>query len=345
MTKATISSIVQELITKLLVIEIGSGETSIGRKPTMLRLNHEAGYSMAIDICADRLEFLVTDLMGDAITRDTVFYDSLKLSDIFCYIDHFQQNYTKAPYKMVGITLAIHGVVNNNSIVFTPYYDLSSYPFVEELTKRYQVPVFLYNEANLAVLGENTFSTHVENIAYVGVHSGIGLGMVLNNQLYSGFNGYAGEFGHTIIELDGRPCPCGNKGCLEQYGSQRALLNDLAKMKGQEKITFEEFEQLLNNGDENAVQIAAQFITIMAAGINNLLNLYNPEIIILNSRFTLKFPYLLDEIVKQLKSKTHFSKKIQLSQMNDEAVLYGAAYVNIVHFLQIDHFTPQPSNQ
>lgn len=345
LTKATISSIVQELITKSLVIEIGSGETNIGRKPTMLKLNQEAGYSMCIDLCVDHLEFMITDLLGNPIARDSVSYEAVSnhiiLDKIFQYFDHFLSNCKKTPYGIIGATLAVHGVVDQNRIVFTPYYDLSSYDFVKELSERYHIPVFLYNEANLAVLGENTFSTHVENIACIGVHSGIGLGMVLNNKLYSGCNGYAGEFGHTIIELDGRPCPCGNKGCLEQYGSQRALLKDLAQMKNLNKVTFQQFEEWYEKRDSDAIKIAQQFVKIIAAGINNLLNLYNPEIIILNSQFTLRFPFLLEEIIHQLHSKTHFSKTIYLSKLNDEAVLYGATYINIVHFLQINTFTPQ----
>lgn len=345
LTKATISSIVQELINKDLVVEIGSGETSIGRKPTMLTLNQLAGYSMCIDLCVDHLEFLVTDLLGNAVERDSVHFhcssDHIILDEIFQYLDQFLLNCKKTTYGLIGITLAVHGVVDQNKIVFTPYYDLSSYHFEEELKERYQTPVYLYNEANLAVLGENTFSTHVENIAYVGVHSGIGLGMILNNKLYAGCNGYAGEFGHTIIELDGRPCPCGNKGCLEQYGSQRALLKDLAERKKLEKVTFQQFAEWFQKKDEDAIEIAHQFVKIMAAGINNLLNLYNPEIIILNSQFTLKFPFLLEKIISQLHSKTHFSKRIILSKMNEEAVLYGATYINIIHFLKIEEFTPK----
>ncbi len=346
LTKATISSIVQELIEKNFVIEIGSADTVIGRKPTMLTLNKDAGYSVCIDLSVNHTDFMITDLLGGCIWQKHVTYaniDAIHVIDMLCsLLDTFlQTRESKTTYDIIGITIAIHGVVNENKIVFTPYYDLHQYDFVHILSKKYKTDVFLYNEANLSVLGENTFSNYVENIAVIGIHSGIGLGMVLNGQLYSGFNGYAGEFGHTIIELDGRPCPCGNCGCLEQYGSQRALLSDLAEKKGLETVCFEQFAEWYRKKDEDAIAIAKQFVKFIAAGINNLLNLYNPEIIILNSEFTKAFPALLDEIKEQLHSKTHFSKTILLSKMNDEAVLYGAAFINIVHFLGIEKFNPK----
>lgn len=345
LTKATISSIVQDLINQSLVIEIGSGKASVGRKPTMLTLNKSAGYSVCVDLSIDKTYFMVTDILGNCIFKTDMEYTNIQKSDIInnlCrLIDDFINTHSQTQYGIIGITIGIHGIVDNNTILFTPYYDISDYDFVKVLGEKYQTPVYLYNEANLSVLGENTFSTHVENIASIIVNSGIGLGLVLNKKLYTGCNGYAGEFGHTIIELDGRSCPCGNKGCLEQYGSQRALLCDLANMKNVDKVTIEEFTQWYREKDVCAIQIANRFVEIMAAGINNILNLYNPEVIILNTYITRTFPSLLDEIKKQLHSKAIFEHQICLSTMAHEAILYGATYINIVGFLKIRNFNPK----
>lgn len=311
----------------------------------MLTLNKSAGYSICIDLSIDKTYFMVTDILGGCIFKTNMEYTNIQKSEIIknlcCLIDDFIINHNQTQYGIIGITIGIHGIVDNNSILFTPYYDISEYDFVKELGEKYQTPVYLYNEANLSVLGENTFSTHVENIASIIVNSGIGLGLVLNKKLYTGCNGYAGEFGHTIIELDGRPCPCGNKGCLEQYGSQRALLRDLAIMKNVDKVTIEEFTQWYIEKDDCAIQIANRFVQIMAAGINNILNLYNPEVIILNTYFTKTFPNLLDEIKKQLHSKAIFENEICLSRMNNEAILFGATYINIASFLKIRNFNPK----
>lgn len=345
LTKATISSIVQELISKNLVIEIGSGDTTVGRKPTMLTLNKEAGNTICIDLDVTKINFMITDIGGSPLYRETLEleegYEKNVISILIDLIERTSSKLPSAVYGFVGITIGIHGVIYNNSIVFTPYYDLNGIHLAEELEKQYHIPVFLFNESNLAVMGENVFLEKVENIASIGVHTGIGLGMVFNNKLYTGFNGYAGEFGHTIIELDGRQCPCGNKGCLEQYASQRVLFKELAEKKGLDKITFEEFQILYRKQDKDALDTVHQFVKIMAAAINNLLNLYNPEVILLNSQFTTEFPTILDEIKILLQPRMKVANSLRLSKMNDEAILYGAAYINIINFLKIKHFYPQ----
>ena len=345
LTKATISSIVQDLIQNSLVIEIGSGDTSIGRKPTMLTMNEKAGCALCIDLGIQSVRYMITDLLGNQILHNVIeFGDGYKnnVVDVLeSIIDTCLPHTQFHPYNLIGITIAIHGVTHDNQIIFTPYYNLPSIDLATILEQKYHVPVFLYNDSNLAVMGENIFSTKVENIASIYVYSGIGLGMILNNHLYAGANGYAGELGHTIIEINGRQCPCGNKGCLEQYASQRALLKELAQRKGKAKISFEEFASLYRKKDVDAQYIIAQFVKNMSAGINNLLNLYNPEVILLNSRFTAEFPELLDQIKALLLPRMEIADSIRLSKMNDDAILYGAAYISIINFLKLKNFRPQ----
>lgn len=345
LTKATISSIVQDLIQKNLVLEIGCGVTSIGRKPTLLTFYEKAGFTLCIDLTFNTISYMLTDLIGHSIRKKRIFpgegYEKNIIQILSSIVEHCLEHTENAMYGLVGITIAIHGVTLHNKIIFTPYYDFHQIDIAEILREKYQIPIHLFNDSNLAVMGENIYSVRVENIAAIYVYSGIGLGMVLNNQLYIGKDGYAGEFGHTIIELNGRPCPCGNRGCLEQYASQLALLNELAKRKGCDHITFEELSALYKNNDNDAKYILEQFTQIMAAGINNLLNLYNPQVLLINSRFTAEFPQLLDEIKKLLLPRMDIADSIRLSKMNDDAILYGAAYVNIMHFLKIKHFRPQ----
>lgn len=345
LTKATISSIVQDLIQTNLVMEIGSGDTSIGRKPTMLTINQDAGKTLCIDLGVNSIRYMITDIIGNCLFKETIYledgYENQVIERLVTIIDQCVPYTQNCPYGLVGITLAIHGVTHNNEIIFTPYYNLHATDIAGILEQKYKIPVFLYNDSNLAVMGENVYSAKVENIASIYVYSGIGLGMVLNNHLYAGANGYAGEFGHTIIELNGRQCPCGNRGCLEQYASQRALLKELAERKGVSKISFETFSELYRTKDSDAEYIVSQFVKIMSAGINNLLNLYNPEVILLNSRFTAEFPHLLNEIKALLLPRMEIADSIRLSKMNDDAILYGAAYINIINFLKIKKFHPQ----
>ena len=345
LTKATISSIVSELLSRSLVAEIGCGETTIGRKPTLLCFEQAAAAGLAVDLTVDSIHYLLTDLGGNAILKQSAAlqdgYEQNVLQLLTEVVDHCIQCTNYMPYGLIGITISIHGVTYHNQIIFTPYYDLYSADIAKNLQERYNIPVRLYNDSNLAVMGENIFSVQVPNIASIYVYSGIGLGLIFNHRLYEGANGYAGEFGHTIIELGGRQCPCGNAGCLEQYASQRALLNELANRKNVLKISFEEYVSLYESGDNDAIYITRQFVTFMAAGINNLLNLYNPEVVLLNSRFTAQFPEILDEIKQNLLPRAEITDSLRLSKMNGDAILYGGAYINIMQFLKIKHFKPK----
>ena len=163
-------------------------------------------------------------------------------------IENAMEKLPDCTYGVVGISLGIHGVVHENIPHFVPYSPYAELDFAQELTERLGIPVLLENEANLAVLREWNYSYHTPNMLSISVHSGIGLGIIMNNELIRGQNGLAGEFGHSIISVDGRPCPCGNRGCLETYASERALLKALSKVKGEE-ITPDRFADLYQAQD------------------------------------------------------------------------------------------------
>lgn len=338
LTKATISAIVQELINKKLVMEIGSDDTSLGRKPILLSLNKKAGYVICIDLGVDTISALVSDLIGEdcrmkqiktpknisgIISVLTDLIESMKLSN-------------DTPYGLVGITLGIHGVISNNQVSFAPYYDLSGLDLAKGLEQHFNTPVFLENEANLSVIGEKTFQYDYANIANISIHSGIGLGIIINHQLYTGYNGRAGEFGHTIIEMDGRQCPCGNKGCLEQYVSERTLLSEFAKKKGLSEASFEQFRIAYDENDTDAQDIMNCFIKYMSASVNNILNTFNPDIVVINSSFTIFFPHITEQIEAALTSKMNSYVRIVPSVLQDTSILLGGICVAIKSFLGID---------
>lgn len=338
LTKATISAIVQELINKKLVIEIGSDDTSLGRKPILLSLNKKAGYVICIDIGVDTISALVSDLIGEdcSLKQIKTPKTTANIIDVLIQLIESMKLPKDTPYNLVGITLGIHGVIANNQVSFTPYYKLAGFHLAEELEQHFSAPVYLENEANLSVIGEKTFQYDYSNIANVSVHSGIGLGIIINHQLYTGYNGRAGEFGHTIIEIDGRQCPCGNKGCLEQYVSERTLLQEFAHMKGMEEASFEQFRSFYEANDPDACKIMGDFIKYMSVGVNNILNAYNPDIVIINSSFTIFFPHITEQIEASLSSKMNSYIRIVPSVLQDTSILLGGICVAIKGFLGID---------
>lgn len=339
LTKATISAIVADLLLKKLVVEIGSDDTSLGRKPILLSFNRKAGYAVSVDIGEQMISALITDLQGDE--RQLKQIATPKNSTDLCpaLIDLLRSMTTdipERPYGIVGITLGIHGVTSDNVIHFTPYYDFTSCNLVKELEDNFHTTVLLENEANLSVIGEKTFEYNYPNIANISVHTGVGLGIIMNNTLYSGSKGYAGEIGHTIIDIDGKPCPCGNQGCLEQYVSERALLQDLAFKKDLEHIDFTLFTKLYQEKDTEALSIMDTFVRYMTICVNNVLTMFNPDLVIINSRFIVLEPLLLTRIIDNLSSRMNDYQKIVPSVLQEGSVLLGGISVTVRSFLGVD---------
>ncbi|MDF2537795.1 MAG: hypothetical protein K0S76_816 [Herbinix sp.] len=338
LTKATISAIVQELINKKLVLEIGSDDTSLGRKPILLSLNKKAGYVIGIDIGVDTTSALISDLIGDdsCLKQIRTPKNSSNLINVLIQLIESMKKPLDSPYGLVGITLGIHGVVVNNQVSFAPYYNLAGLDLANALEQHFNTPVYLENEANLSVTGEMTFQYDYPNIANISVHSGIGLGIIINRQLYTGYNGRAGEFGHTIIALDGKLCPCGNKGCLEQYVSERALLAEYADKKGLEEVNFETFRKSYDENDPDAQEIMELFIKYMSVGVNNILNAYNPDIVVINSSFTTHFPQVTQKIEDSLTSRMNSYIRIVPSVLQDTSILLGGICTAVKGFLGIE---------
>lgn len=329
LTKATVSSIVQVLLDRGLILETGSDDTRKGRKPILLQLNQNCGHIISIDLGTDVISLLTANLSGGNC-RLTQFpnprdNDSL-LPALRDGIDRTIRQLPRSRYGLLGIAVAIHGVVHHNKIMFLPYSSFEKVDLVAGLEAAYHVPVLLENEANLSVLGEWAHCHNTNEMLYISIHSGIGVGIIMRNQLVKGKNGYAGEFGHTIVELDGRPCPCGNRGCLEQYASERALFAELSDQMGI-RVTAEVFGQLLRRQNPQALNAMRRFIRYMAVGINNLLNTFNPDVIVLNSSLNMYHADLCADIQAELRNNMRRYCHLVPSTLQDTSSLLGGVYL------------------
>lgn len=340
LTKATISAIVQDLIDHSLVIEIGSKDTHVGRKPILLCFNQKCAYAISIDLNAEYIAIYLSDLKGQKIyySRYKNNLDSTTLLDkLKAIIKHALTLVPNSKFGVVGITIGIHGITFNNEVIFTPYYSLTELDIASTLNKTFNIPVYLENEANLSVIGEKTFFNDYSNIVNISIHTGVGLGLIIDNKLYTGYNGFAGEFGHSIVVPNGKPCPCGNKGCLEQYVSETSLLRNYSQLKGFE---VKDIDILISDylyGDIEANQVIKSFIDYMSIAINNILNTFNPHIIIINSAITTYLPNIIDKIKNSMNSRMSKYINIVPTTLQNNSILLGGVYIVSKNFLKIDN--------
>ncbi|MBO0461724.1 ROK family transcriptional regulator [Enterococcus sp. DIV1298c] len=343
LTKATVSAIVKKLIDDHLVIETGIGESSNvgGRKPIILQYNGKAGLSIAIDIGYNYINGLLTYLDGEEvqhikkkpITLDEEAIDRY-LSEIFTL---FEQQMPTTEYGIIGVAIAVHGPVYHGEPIFGPHYNFDHIPFRKIAEKLRNYPVYLENEANLAALGEYTFTSDSKNLVSINMHSGIGAGIVKNGNLEVGAHGFAGEIGHQIIVMDGKACRCGNRGCLEMYAANKVCYEQFAQRKKLDYVNAIILREYYQNQDHDAREVVEENINYLTIGINNLIAHYDPSIIVLNSSLYREIPDMIEQLRGNLRN--HFSNQLVVrnSSLNEKATLLGGVVLNLQHFLGIKH--------
>lgn len=338
LNKASVSSITKTLLDDGLIFETGIGSASIqgGRKPIMLQFNPKAAAILSFDIGIDYLKGSLAYLDGTEILSLQKKRITVDAKTVMPLLEQaIEELSIKANVEIVGLCTAVHGIVNENSIVFTPYYDLDTVDLYQELTSRYEYPIFIENEANLASLGEYVFSLDSKTLVSLSIHSGIGAGIVDHGILRKGQYGEAGEIGHSILYPNGKKCPCGNHGCLEQYASNSVLYETLAKVKKLDYVDSAIVKRLLDQADEETLQELNMNAFLLSVGINNIIAVYDPEVVVINSSIYRNSPALLSVVENHLTSRIARKVLIQNSALGSQATLYGGIALCCQNFLNI----------
>jgi predicted NBD/HSP70 family sugar kinase len=340
LNKATVSSLVQDLIDGSLVQEIGPGKSSGGRKPVMLEFIATSGYAIGIDLGVNYIRGALTDLRGVIVTERT---STLRhpgpgeaVEQLCRCIEALIAEAPACPYGIVGIGVGVPGLVDDcGTILFAPNLKWRDIPLQQQLTERFSLPITIDNEANMGALGEQKYGAgrSISNLIYVSVGIGIGTGLILHKTIYKGASGFSGEMGHLSIEAHGKNCSCGNRGCWEMYASEQALLDQAAT------LGFDDLESLLAAASDGREDVLALFSSIgeyLGIGIANIVNVFNPDAVVIGNRMSQARPWLEDvmrQTVVQRALGFHL-RKVQLlfAELGERSAMMGAAEMAISGF-------------
>lgn len=341
LNKATVSEIVRKLINEHYVIETRRGESTStgGRRPILLTVNKKAGVSFSFDLRHDRISYLITYLDGEKIEYHTEAMDIDKenvIDIITAYIQDFQENLQKSPFGIIGVAISVHGIVHENNITLTPYFNIDEIDLVDSLEKQLNLPVHIENEANLSALAESAFDIEHDNLISFSAHTGIGAGVILNQKLYRGFNGRSGEIGHTVLYPNGIACPCGNHGCFEQYCSTTALVRKFQETKGDEFLDFNDLIDAYHAKDSATLNLILKYTKDLGIGLMNIIGTYDPEVVYINSEVVEEIPEIISLLRHYLSMTIYKNVPLQQSALGRKASLYGATVMNLKEFLNID---------
>lgn len=351
LNKGTVSSLVNELLAEKLIVESGPGISSGGRRPVMLLFNQKAGYSIGIDIGVNYVLATLTDLQGNITNEKLMKVKNLSFSQtieiLYEVIDDLIASTPPSPYGVVGIGIGVPGTVSlSGEILLAPNLKWKNVDLKSMIEDKYKVPVIIKNEANAGAYGEKKFGAgkDFDNIIYISVGIGIGVGLILNGQLYKGHNGLSGELGHMTINIDGPICNCGNKGCWELYASEQALLkmavDHKISLENNQEITLEQLVNLAESGDEKTIKLIQKLGDNLLVGINNIINTFNPEQIIIGNRLATLQNWLKESLKSNLENQalaTH-RKGLQLhfSKLEKRSAALGVAASAAEKFLAIN---------
>lgn len=350
LNKGTVSSLVSELINEELIGEVGPGESSGGRRPVMLFFNKKAGYSIGIDLGVNYILGVLTDLQGNILKQKQIMFDNLTYEEILAHLNEIIQKLitsaAQSPYGVIGIGVAVPGIVNKEEkILLAPNLNWRNISLKEELQNRFNIPVIIENEANAGAYGEVQFGIGKENkeIVYVSVGVGIGVGLVLNNQLYKGNNGFSGEMGHMTIDAHGAKCSCGSEGCWELYASEKALIQLAKKNNIHTSDPYDLLShmiQLAKNNDPVALEAFNEISKYLAIGINNIVNSFNPEQVIIGNRMSAAKQWLEKPLLDSINNKSlWFSQKdlkVDFSNLHTHSNALGMAAFSAEKFLEVN---------
>lgn len=353
LNKSTVSSLVDELLERNLIQENGSDTGGAGRPATLLEINPQAGSIIGVELGVDFVSVAITDFLGNILWRRREDADPSEdqgkvIGQTLRIVKEAIATGKRRHYHFLGLGLATPGTVDVNEgvMVFAPNLHWLDVPFGKIFSEQTKLKVFVENDANAAAIAEHLFGTaqHCQDFLFVFAGVGIGGGLFLDGKLYRGRNGYAGEIGHTPIMAESSEtlCHCGNRGCWEIYASQRAIIqrvqerlerkhsNIIPKLMAEQNaaLTIPLIKQAADTGDREAIESFAEAGHAMGQGFAGLINIFNPEKIILGGPLSMAGEYLLP-VIKETISRHALPEigqraEVLLSPFGPDASLIGA---------------------
>jgi len=321
LNKATVSSLVADLIDRRLVRETGMTERRIGRPATMLVLDGSPYAAIGMEVNADYMTVVAVDLAGTKLLswRRAFAGSSANpgqaAASIAALARRAVAKVEKESRRTLGITVGVPGLVGGDGIVrLAPnlrWHDVDLRSALRKALGEPPYPIEVENDANLAVLAEQRYGGFAEvgNLIYLTGEIGIGAGIISDGRLMRGERGFAGEFGHILVDPSGPVCGCGRRGCLEALAGIGALiartLPDATTATATElEPEVEEVVRRAKSGDPKVLDALAETGRHLGHGIATVANLLNPEIVVLGGYFVPLAPWLIPAAEAELRARS-----------------------------------------
>jgi N-acetylglucosamine repressor len=343
------TGIVNELIREGWITETGTGPARAGRPPVLYGLNAKKYLTLIMDINRHDTQLVIFDLNNQLIVKrkiDIKLDDSTDfLEELFTETEKFLQFHDISKSKLWGIGVAMPGLIDSVKGINLTYLNLTppGIPLVNYLKKHFALPVCLFNDTKATTIGEHRFGLAVNKsqVLTINIDWGVGLGIILNGEVFHGASGFAGELGHIQVKPDGLLCHCGKIGCLDTITSALALIRRAKEGIANGRATI--LSQIVNNdlnkldtshiieavhaGDEFSIDLLSTVGTELGKGLATAVHLFNPEVIIIGGLLAEAGPFISNPIEQAINkyclSDFKNQLSIHISKLGSKARLLG----------------------
>ena len=345
----TVTKLVNELVERGVLIEYGKSDSKTGRKPNTYGLNPQSGYFLGIDIKRNHLNMALCNFNGEIVNQEfTVPFaeeksPSEKLDDICDLIKAFIAATGIEKSKILNACVNMSGRVNPATGFCHSSFNLSELPLSELLSEKIGISVCIENDTRAMTYGEMLRGVAVgeKNILYVNMGWGLGLGMIINGQIYEGKSGFSGEFGHINAFDNEILCHCGKKGCLETEVSGRALYEEIIarikegkvsvlsqKVKNNELISMRDIVDAINDEDFLCIDLLEEIGKKLGRQLANLITLFNPGLVVIGGVLSDTGDYLIHPVRQAVKKHSlklvNNDTNIVCSKLHEKGGVIGA---------------------
>lgn len=345
----TVTKFISEMYEDGYINDYGKLETSGGRHPNLYGLNPESGYFIGVDIKKFAINIGIINFKGDMMELKMnipyKFENTPEAMEELCRLISSFINKTRVnTEKILNISINISGRVNPESGYSFSQFNFSEQPLAEVLTEKIGYPVCIDNDTRAMTYGEYLQGCvkGEKNVIFVNISWGIGIGIIIDGKVYTGKSGFSGEFGHVNVFDNEILCHCGKKGCLETETSGSALHRILLERirNGESSIlsnrvgtkenplTLDEIIAAVNKEDLLCIEIVEEIGQKLGKQIAGLINIFNPELVIIGGTLSLTGDYITQPIKTAVRKYSlnlvNKDSVIMTSKLKDKAGIVGA---------------------
>ncbi len=357
--------LLNDLISSGYLKNIGIGESSGGRKPSLYGLAEDVIYVIACDFARYSANMAIFNCYNEFVTPviqiDTHIDDPQLVDKIYEAAKKLMVDHHIPEAKVFGLGVDMPGLINSKAGINYTIKDKKHQSIRRDLKLKFNKLVYIDNDARMHAHGEFHFGAAKNYKDAIIIHWswGLGLGIFVNGQLYSGKNGFAGEFSHIPMVENGELCICGKRGCLETIASSNTIMKKVAQgfedkvisslinqfKDHPERVTPEDVILSARMGDEFCITILSEIGAAMGKGLSYIIQLLNPEVIVLSGPISKARQYVLSPIQQSLNrlclEKISESTPIIVSDMGDQSALLGTSEMIFQKVFTEMNFTEQ----